>query len=172
MCSAVSAVRLTAGHNALRGSGPGQNPAVDHAAARVGCPDRRIDPLCITCCSPSQPSHHAGYPARSRSRRERDWFQGHRHRGARQSEHGDGGKRGLWTSSRQRARLRVLNVAEANLVRPVDRCGPPGKPNSRFHTIVSVGIQTAKCVNCKWQIHNMSTGEPRDRHAPRAPFTR
>jgi hypothetical protein len=26
----------------------------------VGCPDRRIDRLCITCCSPSQPSHHAG----------------------------------------------------------------------------------------------------------------
>src|SRR5262245_37278883 len=25
----------------------------------VGCPDRRIDRLCITCCSPSQPSHHA-----------------------------------------------------------------------------------------------------------------
>src|ERR1700740_2561667 len=24
-----------------------------------GCPDRRIDRLCITCCSPSQPSHHA-----------------------------------------------------------------------------------------------------------------
>jgi hypothetical protein len=27
--------------------------------AQVGCPDRRIDRLCITCCSPSQPSHHA-----------------------------------------------------------------------------------------------------------------
>jgi len=26
----------------------------------VGCPDRRIDRLCITCCSSSQPSHHAG----------------------------------------------------------------------------------------------------------------
>jgi hypothetical protein len=38
---------------------------------RVGCPDRRIDRLCITCCSPSQPSHHAGCPARSRLRRER-----------------------------------------------------------------------------------------------------
>src|SRR5262245_66271955 len=25
-----------------------------------------IDRLCITCCSPSQPSHHAGCPARSR----------------------------------------------------------------------------------------------------------
>src|SRR5665811_387398 len=34
--------------------------------AQVGCPDRRIDRLCITCCSPSQPSHHAGCPTRSR----------------------------------------------------------------------------------------------------------
>src|SRR6476620_9709298 len=42
--------------------------------ARVGCPDRRIDRLCITCCSPSQPSHHAGCPARSRLRRKRDGF--------------------------------------------------------------------------------------------------
>ena len=40
--------------------------------ARVGCPDRRIDRLCITRCSPSQPSHHAGYPARSLSRRKCD----------------------------------------------------------------------------------------------------
>jgi hypothetical protein len=70
----VSAVRMTAGHNALRGSGPGQNLALDHAVALVGCPDRRIDRLCITCCSPSQPSHHAGWPARSRSRRERNGF--------------------------------------------------------------------------------------------------
>ena len=51
----VSAVRMTAGHNALRGSGPGQKPAFDDALAQVGCPDRRIDRLCITCCSPSQP---------------------------------------------------------------------------------------------------------------------
>jgi hypothetical protein len=62
------AVHRTAGHNALRGSGPGQQSAFDNAMARVGCPDRRIDRLCITCCSPSQPSHHAGYPARSRYR--------------------------------------------------------------------------------------------------------
>ena len=48
----VSAVHVTAGHNALRGSGPGQFHAFDHAVARVGCPDRRIDRLCITCCSP------------------------------------------------------------------------------------------------------------------------
>ena len=63
----LDAVHMTAGHNALRGSGPGQKPAFDNnAMAQVGCPDRRIDRLCITCCSPSQPSHHAGCPARSR----------------------------------------------------------------------------------------------------------
>ena len=70
----VSAVRMTAGHNALRGSGPGQKPAFDDAVAHLGCPDRQIDRLCITCCSPSQPSHHAGCPARSRSRRKCDGF--------------------------------------------------------------------------------------------------
>src|SRR5262249_29986968 len=61
----VSAAHLAAGHNALRGSGPGQNPAFEDAVALVGCPDPRTARLCITCCSPSQPSHHAGYPARS-----------------------------------------------------------------------------------------------------------
>jgi hypothetical protein len=45
---------MTAGHNALRGSGPGQKPAFDNAMALVGCPGRRIDRLCIRCCSPSQ----------------------------------------------------------------------------------------------------------------------
>ena len=45
------AVHTTAGHNALRGSGPGQKDAFDNAMAQVGCPDRRIDRLCITCCS-------------------------------------------------------------------------------------------------------------------------
>ena len=70
----LDAVHMTAGHNALRGSGPGQKVAFDNAMARVGCPDRRIDRLCITCCSPSQPSHHAGCPARSRLRRECDGF--------------------------------------------------------------------------------------------------
>jgi hypothetical protein len=60
------AVHMTAGHNALRGSGPGHNLAFDNALARVGCPNRRIDRLCITFCSPSQPSHHVGCPARSR----------------------------------------------------------------------------------------------------------
>src|ERR1700676_1343609 len=52
----VSAVHMTAGHNALRGSGPDQQPAFDNAWGQLGCPDRRIDRLCITCCSPSQPS--------------------------------------------------------------------------------------------------------------------
>ena len=48
----LSAVHMTAGHNALRGSGPGHKHAFDNALAQVGCPDRRIDRLCITCCSP------------------------------------------------------------------------------------------------------------------------
>src|SRR5262249_48996887 len=52
------AVHMTAGHNALRGSGPGQNRAFKDAVALMGCPDRRIDRLWITCCSSSQPSHH------------------------------------------------------------------------------------------------------------------
>ena len=69
-----NAVHMTAGHNALRGTGPDQNLAFDNAMARVGCPDRRIDRLCITCCSPSQPSHHAGCPARSQLSRKRDRF--------------------------------------------------------------------------------------------------
>ena len=55
----LSAVHMTAGHNALRGSGPGQQLAFKNAMAQVGCPDRRIDWPCVTCCSPSQPSHHA-----------------------------------------------------------------------------------------------------------------
>ena len=59
----VCAVHMTAGHNAFRGSGPGQKPAFDHALAQVGCPERRIDRHCITCCSPFQPSHHAGFRA-------------------------------------------------------------------------------------------------------------
>jgi hypothetical protein len=66
------AVHMTAGHNALRGSGPGQKLAFDNAMAHVGCPDRRIDRLRITCCSPSQPLHRAS--ARSCSRRECDGF--------------------------------------------------------------------------------------------------
>ena len=68
------AVHMTAGHNALRGSGPDQQLAFKNALAHVGCPDRRIDRFCITCCSPSQPSHHASCPARSRLSRKRDGF--------------------------------------------------------------------------------------------------
>ena len=70
----VDAVHMTAGHNALRGSGPGQKLAFDNALALVGCPDRRIDRLCIACCSPSQLSHHIECPMRSRSRRKRSGF--------------------------------------------------------------------------------------------------
>ena len=70
----VDAVHMTAGHNALRGSGPGQKPAFDNALAHVGCPDRRIDRLCITCCSPSQPHITPVCPARSRLSRKRDGF--------------------------------------------------------------------------------------------------
>src|ERR1035437_283579 len=69
-----NAVHMTAGHNALRGSGPDQQLAFKNAMAHVGCPDRRTDRLCITCCSPSQPSHHAGCPARFRLSRKRDGF--------------------------------------------------------------------------------------------------
>jgi hypothetical protein len=49
-------------------------------------------------------------------------------------------------------------------------CSTLGKPNSRFRVIVSFVFQMLKCVNCKWQIHNMSTGEPRDRHTPGHPL--
>lgn len=49
----------------LHGSGPGHKPAFDDALAQVSCPDRRIDQRCLTCCSPFQPSHRAGSPARS-----------------------------------------------------------------------------------------------------------
>ena len=37
----ICAVHMTAGHNALRGSGPGHKLAFDNALALVGCPDRR-----------------------------------------------------------------------------------------------------------------------------------
>ena len=70
----LSAVHMTAGHNALRGSGPGQFPAFENALALVGCPDRRIDRLCITCCSPSQPSHHAVVRGAISSDPQRGWI--------------------------------------------------------------------------------------------------
>ena len=55
----ISAAHRAAGHNALRGSGPGQKLAFDDALAQVGCPDHRIDRFCITCCwpFPTVPSH-------------------------------------------------------------------------------------------------------------------
>src|SRR5258706_9820641 len=51
----LGAVHMTAGHNALRGSGPGQNRAFDDAMAQVGCPDRRIDRLlhCVLFALPT-----------------------------------------------------------------------------------------------------------------------
>src|SRR4051812_43140255 len=43
---------MTAGHNALRGSGPGQKLAFDNAVAHVGCPDRRIDGSALRAVRP------------------------------------------------------------------------------------------------------------------------
>src|SRR5579871_6252110 len=43
-------------------SGVGQKHAFEDAVAQVGCPDRRIDRRCITCCSPSN-RYVTGYPA-------------------------------------------------------------------------------------------------------------
>jgi hypothetical protein len=65
---------MTAGHNALRVSGPDQKDAFDDAMAQVGCPDRRIDRLCITCCSLLPTFTSRRMSARSRSRRECDGF--------------------------------------------------------------------------------------------------
>jgi hypothetical protein len=48
----VCAVHMTAGHNALRGSGPGQKPAFDDALALMGCPDRRIDGSALRAVRP------------------------------------------------------------------------------------------------------------------------
>ena len=70
----LSAVHMTAGHNGLRGSGPGHKPAFENALALVGCPDRRIDRLCITCCSPSQPLHHAMVLGAISSDPQRGWI--------------------------------------------------------------------------------------------------
>ena len=67
----VCAVRMTAGHNALRGSGPGQQHAFEDAVAHVGCPDRRIDPALhyVLFALPTVTSTPES-PARSRLRRE------------------------------------------------------------------------------------------------------
>ena len=48
----VCAVHMTAGHNALRGSGPGQKAAFEDAVAQVGCPDRRIDGSALRAVRP------------------------------------------------------------------------------------------------------------------------
>src|ERR1700730_8955777 len=45
---------MTAGHIALRRIRSQSKAHIRDALARVGCPDRRIDRLCITCCSSSQ----------------------------------------------------------------------------------------------------------------------
>ena len=69
-----SAVHVTAGHNALPGTGPGQKDAFKDAVAHVGCPDRRIDRLCITCCSPFPTFTSRRRSARSHLGRERGRF--------------------------------------------------------------------------------------------------
>src|SRR5215831_4975208 len=66
-------VHMTAGHNALPRIRSRSKARIRAALAQVGCPDRRIDRLCITCCWPSQPSHHA-VGRRDRSRREYEGF--------------------------------------------------------------------------------------------------
>jgi len=70
----VDAVHMTAGHNALRGSGPGQLPAFDDAMALVGCPDRRNRPALhyVLFALPTFTSRRM--LARPHSRRERDGF--------------------------------------------------------------------------------------------------
>ena len=49
----LDAAHMTTGHNALRGSGRGQKHAFEKAMAQVGCPDRRIDRLCIMFALPT-----------------------------------------------------------------------------------------------------------------------
>jgi hypothetical protein len=72
MCSAfLCGSHKAAGHNAFRGSGPGQKLAFDNAVAQVGCPDRRIDQSCITCCLPHPTVHLRRRLARSRLYRNR-----------------------------------------------------------------------------------------------------
>jgi hypothetical protein len=62
MCSAFNAVHMTAGHNASADQVLTNNS--HECYGTCGCPDRRIDRLCITCRSPSQPSRRASCPAR------------------------------------------------------------------------------------------------------------
>jgi len=81
----LSAARMAAGHNALRGSGPGQEHAFNHAVAQMGCPDHRIDrsalsavrPPTVSChrCrhDPLLPARQATWPAPSVLDRPRAW---------------------------------------------------------------------------------------------------
>ena len=55
----LSAVHMTAGHNALRRSGPYHKRALNNAVAQVGCPDRRSTGSALRAVRPFQPSHHA-----------------------------------------------------------------------------------------------------------------
>ena len=63
----MSAAHRAAGHNALRGSGPGQKLAFDDAVAHVGCPDHRpcwkhvsdMTGSALRAVGPFQPSHRA-----------------------------------------------------------------------------------------------------------------
>ena len=63
----ISAAHRAAGHNALRGSGPGQKLAFDDAMAHVGCPDHRpcwkhvsdMTGSALRAVGPFQPSHRA-----------------------------------------------------------------------------------------------------------------
>ena len=62
----ISAAHRAAGHNALRGSGPGQKLAFNDALAHVGCPDHRpsehvsdMTGSALRAVGPFQPSHRA-----------------------------------------------------------------------------------------------------------------
>jgi hypothetical protein len=63
----ISAAYGAAGHNALRGSGPGQKLAFNDAVAHVGCPDHRpcwkhvsdMTGSALRAVGPFQPSHRA-----------------------------------------------------------------------------------------------------------------
>ena len=59
-----TAVHMTAGHNALRGSGPSQQVAFRDAMAQLGCPDHRIDRSALHAVRPFQ---HSRLAARSRA---------------------------------------------------------------------------------------------------------
>jgi len=48
MCPACLCGREAAGHNALRGSGPNRKHPFKDALTHAGCPDPRIDLVCIT----------------------------------------------------------------------------------------------------------------------------